>query len=86
MAKTAKAAANTAAQNSGKDLFSDLPEAAPRRLAGKAARAGRPTGGADARYTARDIEVLEASSRSVGAQACISAAPTKRRCTTFSRR
>src|SRR5215475_3185007 len=59
MAKTAKAAANTPAQNSGKDLFSDLPEAAPRRLAGKAARAGRPTGGAEARYTARDIEVLE---------------------------
>src|SRR5262245_8628252 len=53
MAKTAKAAANTPAQNSGKDLFSDLPEAAPRR------RAGRPTGGAEARYTARDIEVLE---------------------------
>src|SRR5262245_28559796 len=59
MAKTAKAAANTPAQNSGKDLFSDLPEAAPRRLAGKAARAGRPTGGVEARYTARDIEVLE---------------------------
>src|SRR5262249_8359545 len=59
MAKTAKAAANTPDQNSGKDLFSDLPEAAPRGLAGKAARAGRPTGGGEARYTARDIEVLE---------------------------
>ena len=59
MAKVAKAAANTPAQNSGKDLFSDLPEAAPRRVSGKAARAGRPTGAAEARYTARDIEVLE---------------------------
>src|SRR3989449_4498016 len=59
MAKTAKAAATTPPQNSGKDLFSDLPEAAPRRLAGKAARAGRPTSAAETRYTARDIEVLE---------------------------
>src|SRR5262249_35097625 len=59
MAKMAKAAANTSAQNSGKDLFSDLPEAAPRRLPAKATRAGRPTSGAEARYTARDIEVLE---------------------------
>src|SRR5215468_2632062 len=59
MAKTAKATANTPAQNSGKDLFSDLPEAAPRRLSGKVARAGRPTSAAEARYTARDIEVLE---------------------------
>src|SRR5262249_58482872 len=59
MAKMAKAAANTSAQNSGKDLFSDLPEAAPRRLSTKATRAGRPASGAEARYTARDIEVLE---------------------------
>src|ERR1700732_13237 len=59
MAKAAKAAANTSAQNSGKDLFSDLPEAAPRRLSGKVTRAGRPTSSAEARYTARDIEVLE---------------------------
>src|SRR5215813_10466523 len=59
MAKMAKAAANTPAQNSGKDLFSDLPEAAPRRVSSKAARAGRPTSAAEARYTARDIEVLE---------------------------
>ena len=59
MAKVAKAAANTPAQNSGKDLFSDLPEAAPRRVSSKAARAGRPTSAAEARYTARDIEVLE---------------------------
>src|SRR6516165_5884001 len=59
MAKVAKAAANTPAPNSGKDLFSDLPEAAPRHVSGKAARAGRPTGAAEARYTARDIEVLE---------------------------
>src|SRR6266516_5239599 len=59
MAKMAKAASNTPAQNSGKDLFSDLPEAAPRRVSSKAARAGRPTSGAETRYTARDIEVLE---------------------------
>src|SRR6201984_1897950 len=59
MAKTAKATANTPAQNSGKDLFPDLPEAAPRRLSGKVTRAGRPTSAAEARYTARDIEVLE---------------------------
>src|SRR5262249_35226012 len=59
MAKMAKAAANTPVQNSGKDLFSDLPEAAPRRVSSKAARAGRPTSAAEARYTARDIEVLE---------------------------
>src|SRR5258708_23261294 len=59
MAKTAKATANTPAQKSGKDLFSDLPEAAPRRLSGKVTRAGRPTSAAEARYTARDIEGLE---------------------------
>src|ERR1700724_147647 len=59
IAKAAKAAANTSAQNSGKDLFSDLPEAAPRRLSGKVTRAGRPTSSAEARYTARHIEVLE---------------------------
>src|SRR5262245_1420207 len=59
MAKMAKAAANTSAQNSGKDLFSDLPEAAPRRLCAKATRAGRRASGAEARYTARDIEVRE---------------------------
>src|SRR5207344_3103689 len=58
MAKIAKAAAKTAAQKTDKDLFSDL-GAAPRRIAGKATRAAKPTSGAEARYTARDIEVLE---------------------------
>src|SRR4051795_2293820 len=58
MAKIAKAAAKTAAQKTDKDLFSDL-AAAPRRIAGKATRAAKPTSGAEARYTARDIEVLE---------------------------
>jgi topoisomerase-4 subunit B len=43
----------------GKDLFSDLPEAAPRRLAGKATRTARPMSGAEAGYSARHIEVLE---------------------------
>src|SRR5258706_64231 len=41
-----------------KDLF-DLPDAAPRRLAGKATRMAKPSGNAEANYTARDIEVLE---------------------------
>jgi topoisomerase-4 subunit B len=58
MAKIAKAAAKTAAQKTDKDLFSDL-GAVPRRLSGKATRAARGLGGAEARYTARDIEVLE---------------------------
>jgi len=58
MAKIAKAAAKTAAQKTDRDLFSDL-AAAPRRLSGKATRAAKPTSGAEARYTARDIEVLE---------------------------
>jgi topoisomerase-4 subunit B len=62
MAKITKAAAaKTAAQKSGKsrDLFSDLPEAAPRRLSGTATRTARPKGAAESGYTARDIEVLE---------------------------
>src|SRR2546426_9867499 len=59
MAKIAKAAAKSAAQKSGKDLFSDLPGAAPRRLSGKATRVAKPTSGAEANYTARHIEVLE---------------------------
>src|SRR6186997_3064832 len=58
MAKIAKAAAKTAAQKTDKDLFSDL-GATPRRIAGKATRAAKPASGAEARYTARDIEVLE---------------------------
>ena len=58
MAKIAKAAAKTAAQKTDKDLFSDL-GAAPRRIAGKATRAAKPTSGAEDRYTAHDIEVLE---------------------------
>ena len=58
MAKIAKAAAKTAAQKTDRDLFSDL-AAAPRRLSGKATRAAKPASGAEARYTARDIEVLE---------------------------
>jgi topoisomerase-4 subunit B len=58
MAKIAKAAAKTSAQKSDKDLFSDLGPAS-RRLSARAARAAKPTSGAEARYTARDIEVLE---------------------------
>jgi topoisomerase-4 subunit B len=58
MPKIAKAAAKTAPQNPPKDLFSDLSEVATRRVP-KATRAGRFAGGAEARYTARDIEVLE---------------------------
>src|SRR6266540_2961579 len=59
MPKIAKAAAKSPIQNPVKDLFSDLPEATTRRHSGKPARAGRPASGAEARYTARDIEVLE---------------------------
>jgi topoisomerase IV subunit B len=59
MAKIAKAAAKRAAQKSSKDLFADLPDAAPRRLSASATRAARPTRGAEGGYTARDIEVLE---------------------------
>jgi topoisomerase-4 subunit B len=59
MTKTVKAAAKPAAQKASKDLFSDLPEAAPRRLAGRATRAAKPTSGAEAKYMARDIVVLE---------------------------
>src|SRR5437870_9910817 len=56
MAKIAKAAARTAASKAGRDLFSDLPEPAARRRAGKTAKHAR---GAEAGYTARHIEVLE---------------------------
>jgi topoisomerase IV subunit B len=67
MARTAKAAAKTAAKAAGKtpgrgsdrDLFADLPEAAPRRLSGTATRGGRAPSRAEGSYTARDIEVLE---------------------------
>jgi topoisomerase-4 subunit B len=58
MAKTAKA---ISAQKTGsvRDLFSDLLEAAPRRLAGKATRTRKSSGGPESGYTARHIEVLE---------------------------
>jgi topoisomerase-4 subunit B len=64
MAKIAKAIAGAPPQKAGKDLFSDLPDAAPRRLvgkglAGKGTRAGRRTSGVESGYTAHDIEVLE---------------------------
>src|SRR5437588_6109176 len=56
MAKSANKSAKTGSKAA--DLFSELPEATPRR-AGKARDAGRPTSPAEAGYTARDIEVLE---------------------------
>jgi topoisomerase-4 subunit B len=52
MAKIAKAAARTATQKTGRDLFSDLPDPSARR-------SGRPGNRAEAGYTARHIEVLE---------------------------
>jgi topoisomerase-4 subunit B len=58
MAKIAKAAVRKPAEQMGKDLFSDLSEAAPRRISGKETRIGRRLG-ADSDYTARHIEVLE---------------------------
>jgi hypothetical protein len=86
MPKTAKAAPKSAVQNPAKDLFSDLPEPTARRLSGKARRPGRLAGAAEARYTARDIEVLEGLEPVRRRQACISAAPTKRRSITCSPR
>src|SRR6516162_5472721 len=58
MAKTAKSAVRKPAEQMGKDLFSDLPEVAPRRISAKERRVGRRLG-ADSDYTARHIEVLE---------------------------
>jgi len=57
MAKTAKAAARTAAQRPGRDLFSDLAEPSG-RTAGRS-RSGRPANRAEAGYTARHNEELE---------------------------
>ena len=54
MARTAK----NPAMSQGKTLF-DLPESAPRRLSGKVLRGAKTASGAEAGYTARDIEVLE---------------------------
>ena len=59
MARTAKAVARTAPLKPGKDLFSDLPEAAPRRLAGSGARGAARGRSGGSGYTAHDIEVLE---------------------------
>jgi topoisomerase IV subunit B len=59
MARTAKAVARTAPLKAGKDLFSDLPEAAPRRLAGAGARGAARGRSGESGYTAHDIEVLE---------------------------
>jgi len=59
MARTAKAVARTAPLKPGKDLFSDLPEAAPRRLAGSGARGAARGRSGESGYTAHDIEVLE---------------------------
>src|SRR6266511_4090480 len=53
MAKTSKKTKATG------DLFSDLPEPAPRRISGKATRQARAPAGPEGAYTARDIEVLE---------------------------
>jgi topoisomerase IV subunit B len=58
MAKTAKALADRQSAKPARDLFSDLPEAAPRRLAAKESRA-KPVRGRDSGYTAHHIEVLE---------------------------
>ena len=59
MARTAKAVARTAPLKPGTDLFSDLPEAAPRRLAGSGARGAARGRSGESGYTAHDIEVLE---------------------------
>ena len=59
MARIAKAVARTTPLKGGTDLFSDLPEAAPRRPAGKSARAAARVRTGESGYTAHDIEVLE---------------------------
>ena len=59
MAKIAKSTARTPSPRSGKDLFSDLHEVAPRRISGTAGRATKPLVRAEGSYTARHIEVLE---------------------------
>ena len=59
MARIAKAVARTSPPKGGTDLFSDLPEAAPRRPAGKSARAAARVRTGESGYTAHDIEVLE---------------------------
>src|SRR4051794_27161640 len=58
MAKIAKTLASTAPKPA-KDLFSDMPEPAPRRIAGKTTRTERRSGVAHSDYSARHIEVLE---------------------------
>ena len=59
MARIAKAVARTSPLKGGTDLFSDLPEAAPRRPAGKSARAAARVRTGESGYPAHDIEVLE---------------------------
>jgi topoisomerase IV subunit B len=59
MARIAKAVARTSPLKGGTDLFSDLPEAAPRRPAGKSARTAARVRTGESGYTAHDIEVLE---------------------------
>src|SRR5499427_2182482 len=58
MAKIAKAAAERQNPRAARDLFSELPDAAPRRPAGKDSR-GKAARGRDSGYTAHHIEVLE---------------------------
>jgi hypothetical protein len=58
-----------------------------RRASGNGRAAPRGAGSAgDSGYTAKHIEVLEGSSRCAAGPACISAAPTRRRCITCSPR
>jgi len=58
MAKIAKAVAERQNPKAARDLFADLPDAAPRRSAGKDSRA-KTVRGRDSGYTAHHIEVLE---------------------------
>src|SRR6516162_8657487 len=66
MARIAKAVARTSPPKGGTDLFSDLPEAAPRRQAGKSARTAARVRTGESGYTAHDIEVLEPVRRRPG--------------------
>src|SRR5262249_1302666 len=58
MAKIAKAVAERQTPKAARDLFADLPDAAPRRSAGKDSRP-KTVRGRDSGYTAHHIEVLE---------------------------
>ena len=72
-----------------RDLFAKLEDELRKKpiKGSKPAASAKASGkGGEDGYTAADIEVLKGSSRCAGVPACISAAPTRRRCITSSPR